>query len=217
MTVSSRVPEVPATSSPSTPPSAPAALRAQELELVWTRAHSLHYGGRSGASHENSRGRVTVELDARGGVFAIDAGRREESVLSGGRYARSVTEWSFSWRGTWLVIEGAPRIELERENAACTVTETDGRGVQNPPTVTTCPLASEKLELECEAGSVDAVPSVEEPTVAPSPVPVWSCAPTPRRATTSGTPFAWVFGKERCLEQAASGRGASVRYAFCTP
>jgi hypothetical protein len=191
----------------------------QKLELAWQNAWNLHYGGQAGAEHENSRGRVTIELAAGGQSTAVDSGKRVESVLDGTRYTETTTEWRTTWRGTHTFAGGGLRLDLGRESDSCEVTESERDGaVQYQPEKSGCSGGAAHLALECQPASVDATPSLDDLDAKATPTPVWICQTAHAAKDAKGTPQPWVFGKEHCLEHTGGGpRSGPIRYGLCKP
>ncbi|MFI5300873.1 MAG: hypothetical protein ACHREM_22555, partial [Polyangiales bacterium] len=180
---------------------------------------NLHWAHAAGAEHANDAGSVTLDLDGDGHARAVDGGKKVGTVLDGERCTEKSTSWSATWTGTWRREEGGVlNVDLLRDGSAtCALSESDGCGMKpTPPTVTVCSPGSEHLLLRCNEQTLDVAPSIDDLATKPTPVPVWTCQSIAARSDAIGTPFPWVFGKERCLERSGGvPRTGPLRYAYC--
>lgn len=197
---------------------ASAAASHQTLRLRWSQAWNLHWANQAGAEHANDAGEVTIDLYADGRSRAEDHGKTVSSVLDGEGYDEKVTEWRTTWLGTWQLANGALGMDLTRDKTRCVRVESERVGAQQArPTTTICSAGVDHLELQCEESHVDASPTLDDLTTKPTPTPTWNCHPPGATPNTIGSPFTWVFGKQRCVERIGGTPSAGFRYAFCTP
>ena len=191
--------------------------RDRTLRLRKADSWNRHWADAAGADHMDQVGAVSLTLEADGHSRAVDRGTRSESVLDGDWYRENKSQWSTSWRGTWTLAGRTLRLELDRGEHVCRKTEIERRGAhEQVPRETSCPEGPRHLAIACEEEVVDAYPAASDPAADARSTAAWACSPAGDQGEVTGTPFRWVFGKERCLEASGGGVGSvGIRYTTC--
>jgi hypothetical protein len=201
-----------------TAPERPSLLTEQKLWMRWSSSWNRHWAGARGADHANHAGTVSLTISATGVCDVSDEGTKVDSVLDGEWHEQTTTTWSSSWQGACTLDDDKLQVELARQGAGtCSKTVARRRGTQHfAPATEECVLA-ERLKLECETSVVESAKSNDDFSGQLERVPVWSCQlDEASEHSVVGSPFGWIFGKDRCLERLGGGPGSGrLRYAAC--
>jgi len=179
-----------------------------EVGVAWNRHHKF------GADGERLYSTVTLMLYEGGKVRIEDGGKRKLSTLDNTYgYEEENTQWSNVWAGTWVRDGGEMVLELDLMSRGCEKVVAGLEGT--PEEKEECGEAPDMVTLECKTDGITLEPALDAPAGAPAQtVDAWVCHPTGDDVDLGGTPVAWVFGKDACLE-ASSGPYGSRSYGPC--
>ena len=132
---------------------------------------------------EHGRSAVTLTIGPNGRAEASDVGhlRREYRAIDGAK--EELTEWRYSWTGSWAEKQGVVRLRLAASEATCR-----RRRSENGP-ATACEPFKKNMQLVCERIQVDFGVSRPE-------APGWVCGGA-RLRRADGTLGPWLFSSQK--------------------
>jgi hypothetical protein len=178
------------------------------LSLKFTEGWDRHH--HDGGSHVNAASWVTLQFLAEGKLRIEDKGMRKESDLFSTYYKSRDSEWRYVWRGTWEQKKDTLSLALELAESACETVAIDENRSANTRSENkvACNAAPKAIKLECESTQVKVGANQQ-------PQEVWLCTRASDQPSFVGTPTAWVFGKQSCLETFDGRMGRVRSYGRC--
>lgn len=187
-----------------------------EMGVAWNRHHEF------GGDGKRLYSTVTLLLYQGGTARIEDGGKLELSHLDNTYgYEATTTWWSNVWTGTWEDGEGKLAMDLALVGRECEMVISGLEGT--PVKQQECQKAPKTIRLQCETGTITLDPvlvDLAESEPAPEAggarktVDAWVCTPSGDVNDLGGTPVAWVFGKDSCIE-ATSSPTSSRLYGPC--